>query len=372
MFGFHYSSDRSTFLAATLLCCLTARTVVAAESLEAVDAAAVDEAVAAEMREQQIVGAAVGILYDGEIVYFKGYGLADRERRVPVDTATVFNWASNSKPLCAVAAMQLVEQNRLDLDEDVRSYVPEFPDHGAVVTTRQLLCHQSGIPHYENGRIVLSSKRNPRTRPLSDPVYALDMFSESPLLFEPGTKTSYSSYAYILASAVIQRAGKTPFATQIQDRIARPLGMKSLEVDVASAGQPHWAVGYTEDDDGKIIRAPEMANDWKHGAGAYKSNIADFARWARALLHQELLSEETFEAMWSPQPLRNGTPTTWGFGFTLGEQNGLKVSHNGNQDEATSRMVIYPEAGHGIVVLTNCGHADPGKITTAIYAALED
>ncbi len=74
-------------------------------SLDADEAAAVDRAVAAEMEKQEIVGAAVGLLHDGEIVYLKGYGLADLKKRTPVTTETVFNWASNSKPLCAVAAM---------------------------------------------------------------------------------------------------------------------------------------------------------------------------------------------------------------------------------------------------------------------------
>ena len=350
----------------------TAAAQSAANNLSEEDAAAVDEAVAEQIEEQGLVGVAVGLLHGGEIVYLKGYGLADRERRTPVTTATVFNWASNSKPLCAVAAMQLVEQDRLDLDADVRSYVPEFPDHGARITMRELLCHQSGIPHYSNGRIVPGAKRNPRTRPLTDPIYALDMFSESPLLFPPGKKTSYSSYAYILASAVVQRAGEESFAEQVQARIARPLGMKSLEVDVATDGQPHWATGYMENDEGDVVRAPELANYWKHGAGAYKSNIADFARWARALLNRRLLTPQTYREMWRRQPLSSGAPTTWGLGFTVEQQNGLKISHNGNQDEATSRMVLYPDAQHGIVILTNCGHGKPGAISTASYKALED
>ncbi|MBA4019486.1 MAG: penicillin-binding protein [Pirellula sp.] len=343
-----------------------------AHTLSAEDAAAVDEAVAEQMEKQGLVGVAVGLLHRGEIVYLKGYGLADRERRTPATTATVFNWASNSKPLCAVAAMQLVEQGRLDLDADVRTYVPEFPDHGTRITMRELLCHQSGIPHYSNGRVVPGAQRNPRTRPLTDPLYALDMFSESPLLFTPGKKTSYSSYAYILASAVAQRAGVGSFAEQVQARIAQPLGMKSLQIDVATNGQPHWATGYLENDDGDVVRATELANYWKHGAGAYKSNIADFARWARALLHRRLLKPQTYREMWRPQPLTSGTATTWGLGFTVEQQNGLKVSHNGKQDEATSRLVLYPDAQHGIVILTNCGHGEPGAISTAIYQALED
>ena len=92
-------------------------------SLTDAESEAVDIAVLAELEKQEVVGAAVGILYEGEIVYVRGYGLADRKRRTPVTTATVFNWASNSKPLAAFAAMQLVEEGKLDLDSDVRRYM---------------------------------------------------------------------------------------------------------------------------------------------------------------------------------------------------------------------------------------------------------
>jgi CubicO group peptidase (beta-lactamase class C family) len=349
-----------------------ARASSPANALDADETAAVDEAVREELVRQEIVGAAVGLLHEGRIVYLKGYGLADRRRETPVDLATVFNWASNSKPLLAVAAMQLVEQGDLDLDADIRHYVPEFPAHETPITMRHLLCHQSGLPHYDAGRVVPSPRRDPQSRPELDAIHALDRFSASPLIFRPGTRTSYSSYAYVLASAVVERAGKRRFASQIRERIGDPLILSSLQVDVATNGQPHWAVGYDENDDNEIVRAAETAHAWKHGAGAYKSNIVDFARWAQALLNRRLLKPATYREMWSAQPLTDGKPTTWGLGFVIENQNGLKVSHNGKQEEATSRMVLYPDSKHGIVVLTNCGFADPGAITTAIYRALDE
>ena len=118
--------------------------------------ATIDEAVEAEMQRQQLVGVAIGIIRDGTIVLTKGYGFADFENQVPVTTQTVFNWESNSKPLTAVAAMQLVQKKKLDLDADVRKYMSEFAPHGPPITVRQLLCHQSGLPHWTNGRVVPS------------------------------------------------------------------------------------------------------------------------------------------------------------------------------------------------------------------------
>lgn len=345
---------------------------LASKPLAAEKATAVDEAVSEEMENQDIVGAAIGIIQDGEIVYLKGYGLSDREKRVPVTVRTVFNWASNSKPLAAVAAMQLVEKDLLDLDSDVREYVPEFPDKGSIITTRHLLTHQSGIPHYTNGKIVPTKRTYATARPFMDPVLALDTFNQSPLIFEPGDEVSYSSYAYILLSAVLQRAGKENFAMQVNRRIARPLGMHSLQLDVEFASQPHWTVGYTKNAEGQIVRAKDQAEYWKHGAGGFKSDIKDFALWARALINRQLVSEETETLMWTPQLLSNGEKTEWGLGFTIHEQGGLKVSHSGKQEETSTRMVLYPRGRNGVVVMCNSGFADEGAISTAVYKALLD
>jgi CubicO group peptidase (beta-lactamase class C family) len=334
-------------------------------------ATAVDAAVQKEMDRQQLVGVAVGIIREGEITYLKGYGLADREKKSPVTTETIFNWASNSKPLAAVAAMQLVEKGKLDLDADVRTLVPEFPDKGSRITMRQLLSHQSGIPHYSNGKIVPTVRKYSSKQPFADPVNSLDKFNRSDLIFTPGEKTAYSSYAYILASAVIQRAGKDAFLDQIKGRIAQPLALRSLVVDDERTQRRNWAAGYVKDRSGQVVPAKEEAHFWKHGGGAFKSDVGDFARWARALIVRELVSEETEKAMWTAQPLSNGDKTTWGLGFTVEQQGGLKVSHNGKQDEATSRMVLYPSARHGIVVMSNGAYGDMGAISTAIYRVLK-
>ncbi len=356
-------------LAAALV--LVAGAAVAQDKLPAKLAHAVDAAVKAEVDKQQIVGVAIGVVRDGEIAYLKGYGLADREAKSPVTVDSVFNWASNSKPLAAVLAMQLVEAKTLDLDADVRKLVPEFPDKGAKITTRHLLCHQSGLPHYTNGKIV-PTERTYVEYPYADPIHSLDKFNQSALLYRPGAKVDYSSYAYILLSAVIQRAGKEPFHEQMIKRIARPLKLDSLERDVATNGQKHWTKGYHKSVKGDVVLAPEEANDWKHGAGGYKSNIADFARWAKGLLDRKLVSAQTEATMWERQKTADGQLTTWGLGFTVDEQGGLRVGHNGSQTEATSRMVLYPKSKQAVVVLTNCRHANPTAISTAIFAALKE
>jgi CubicO group peptidase (beta-lactamase class C family) len=364
---------RRSRLSFLVVCVLGLSRVNSAEhhSLSADNAAAVDRIVEAQMDRQQAVGVAVGVVRDGEIVYLKGYGLADREKRLPVTTESVFNWASNSKPMAAVLAMQLVEKGMLDLDADVRSYVPEFPDKGATITTRQLLCHQSGIPHYKNGAVIPSASKHLTQEAWLDPVVGLSKFDRSPLLFSSGEKTSYSSYAYVLLSAVIDRAGKQRYAEQVQERVACPLNMKSLQLDMAGDGQPNWVTGYEKNLAGKTVITKETAHYWKHGAGGYESNISDFARWTKGLLDHRLVNAETERQMWTLQPTRDGKPAEYGLGFRLkkvGDK--LEVSHGGQQDETTTHLVIYPNEALGMVVMSNCDYGQPAAIAAEIASEL--
>ncbi len=330
----------------------------------------VDELVAKEMEKQKIVGISVGIIQNGKIAYLKAYGLAYREKKIPATTDSIFNWASNSKPLAAVLAMQLVEAKMLDLDADIRTYVPEFPDKGEKITTRHLLCHTSGIPHYTNGKIIPTKRDYASDKPFFDPINALDKFNQSPHIFKPGEKMSYSSYAYVLLSAVIQRAGKEPYDSQLRKRIAKPLEMSSLQLDVDFDNQKHWVVGYGQDIDNSINPAREEAHYWKFGAGGYKSNIRDFARWAQALITHKLVSADIEKQMWTPQKTSDGKTITYGLGMTV-DLKKHQISHNGSQGETTTRLVIDPWAGSGIVVMTNCRHANPSAIANAISEVLK-
>lgn len=357
-----------------LVCLFLARAALAelpiAQPLAPDRAAAVEAAVEAELARQEIVGLSLGIIQDGRIVFLKGYGLADREQSTPVTTGTVFNWASNSKPIAGVLAMQLVEQHKLDLDADVRIYVPEFPEKDAVITCRQLLCHQSGLPHYENGEVVATERMYDSDVPFLDPIVSLDKFSLSPLIFRPCAKCEYSSHAYVLLSAAIQRAGAQSYAEQIQTRICGPLEITSLQLDLPRT-DPLWAAGYTKVD-GRIERVPDEAEYWKHGAGGYKSNIVDFARWASALVNHRLVSPETERIMWTPQTTADGEITKYGLGFGVArEGERLIVSHNGGQPDVRTRMELRPDERAAVVALCNSQFADINAVTAAVFGALE-
>jgi len=343
----------------------------ASESLDALASGALDAALEQEMRRQNVVGLAIGIIRDGQVAYAQGYGFEDREAKVPVTRQTMFRWASISKPLTALAAMQLVERGQLDLDADVRKYVPEFTDKGVRITARQLLCHQSGIVHYKNGPVVRTERQYDVLHPYQDVVLALDTFKDSPLIDSPGKAFSYTTHGFILLSAVVQRAGKQPFAEQVAQRIAQPLGMTSLQPDYQWKDIAHRAVGYRPFGT-FVLRSTDTDVSWKLGGGGFISTIDDLARLAAGLIERKLVSESTETMMWTPQSTSDGEKTNVGLGFFVESQEGLlKISHSGSQEKTKTRLVIYPRQRHGVVIISNSENADPKRFTTVAYQALK-
>ena len=339
-------------------------------SLSKAEIRAVNCAFRSEVKRQQIVGAAVAVIRNGQIVHRCCYGFEDREACIPVNSKTLFRWASISKTLTAVAAMQLVEQGKLDLDADVRSYVNEFPDKGVRITPRQLLCHQGGIIHYRNGEVIKTRRNYKKPHPFENVIVALDRFKESPLIAAPGEKYSYSTHGFMLLSAVVERAGQEIFADQIRRRIVEPLGMKTLQPDYQWKTIPHRTIGYRKKK-GKIVRSIDDDVSWKLGGGGFLSNIDDLARWAVGLIHGRLIDKSTETSMWTVQKTSDGRPTPVGLGFFIKSRQGvLEVSHGGAQHKTRTRLVIWPREGRGIVVMCNSEYADTRKLISAVNKTL--
>ena len=351
--------------------CLLAVLLPAAD-LDKVATERLDGILEGELQKQSLVGAALGVIVDGEVAYLKGYGLADRENKIPVTRKTLFRWASISKCLTSVTAMQLYERNLLDLSRDVRSYTPEFPDKKALITPRDLLCHQGGIVHYSNGKVIHTRRQYDVPHPFESVVLALDTFRESPLVNQPGEKFSYTTHGYILLSAVIERAGKEKFASQVEKRIARPLGMTTLQPDYQWKHIPHRAVGYRKKNK-KVVPSTNTDVSWKLGGGGFISNIDDLALFAKGLINGKLVKPETERLMWTPQKLKDSKSTTYGYGFNIkGTGKELQVAHSGGQEKTRTRMVIFPGKRMGVVVMSNSEHCNSKSLAAAAIGALEE
>ncbi|MFL5571671.1 MAG: serine hydrolase domain-containing protein, partial [Gemmatimonadaceae bacterium] len=172
----------------------------------AADRRAIDSARAimlAGMRRSGIPGASVTVLRNGREIWSEGLGVADLENNLPVTPLTKFRIGSVSKPITAVAMAALVEEGKLDLDAPIQKYVPAFPVKKYPITARELAGHLAGIRHY-SGDEFLSNRH------YANVTSSLDIFKNDTLLFRPGDKYSYSTYGFVLLSAVVEGAAGEP------------------------------------------------------------------------------------------------------------------------------------------------------------------
>ena len=192
----------------------------------------------ASITEQNLPGLSVAVGAAGAIVWAEGFGWADLENRVPVAPLTRFRIGTASTALTSAAVGRLLERDRLDLDDEIQTYVPAFPEKQWPVTLRQLMGHLAGVRNDGGDEGPLLSARCER------PVEALQHFAGRPLLFEPGTQYRYSSYGWILVSAAVESAAGEPFVTFMQKQIFEPLGMDDTRADSAREPIPERATFY--------------------------------------------------------------------------------------------------------------------------------
>ncbi len=309
-------------------------------------AAAVEAALAVQRERDGIPGLSCAIAVRGEVQFATGLGTADLENDVPATAATVYRLASISKPITAVAAMQLVEKGRLDLDADVRGLVKAWPEKQWPVTTRQLLGHLGGVRHYRRGEIE-------STRRFEDQTAGLVRFAADPLLHEPGTRYLYSTYGYNLVGAVVEQASGTTLADYVKQHIAAPSGAATLQDDDVRRIVKHRAAGYVRVD-GELRNSALMDSSYKLGGGGFVCSAPDLVRFCIALQDGVLLRRETLATMWTPGTLRDGKATTYGLGFGVGSHQGRRViSHSGAQSRVSTVMHMLPDQRIAVVLLCN-------------------
>ena len=323
------------------------------------------------MARQGLVGISIAWIEAGKLAATRSFGFADREHKITASDATLYRWASISKPITAVVAMQLHEAGKLDLDADVHTLVEEWPKKPWPVTARQLLTHQGGIVHYANGKIIKRERHYEQEHPFEDVVKALDVFADSPLICEPGTKHSYTTHGYMLLGAVVQRAGGESYWKQVKARVADPLQMTTFQPDYQWVAIQSRAVGYRKLPNLPAVPSTDTDVSWKLPGGGFVSNVGDLGRFGAALLRGELVTRASRDLMWTPMRTKAGVVTGYGLGFgvrgKLGEA-GFEVAHSGSQEKTATLLVLRPVERRGIAIMCNTEGAELGVLAQDLLA----
>lgn len=311
------------------------------------------------MEEQHIVGLAISVIRDGEIVWNEGFGFADLENKTSVDpAATMFRVGSVSKAITATAAAILYEKGQLDLSKDVREYVPYFPSKKYPITVRHLAAHTSGIRHYNGDpREYYSRKRYNSVKE------SLTIFMDDSLHFKPGERWRYASFGFNTLSAVIEGASGKSFLSCLQDELFDPLGMEHTSADFNDSVIVGRSGHYEYDTiAGKIVNTAFVDNSYKWAGGGLLSSSLDLAKLGWAWHNNEIVGDSTRRLFISPQQLNDGSYTDYGLGWDLYDDLDVpSYGHGGTAVGGKGTIRIFPEYNMVIAIATNTWKIDYGN-----------
>lgn len=346
--------------------------------------AAIEAIVDTAMTDYPVPGFSMCIIKDGELVYGRGFGLADVDSNRPVDQRSVSIQYSMSKSLTAMAVMRLVEEGKIDLDSPVTAYLPYFTmadPRYEDITVRMLLNHTSGLP---DSPVQWDVPIDPAVDPLEQAVRSV---SDQELPAAPGEEWIYSGVGYSALGDIIARVTGQPFASYMQETWLEPLGMLNSTF-VADEVDPDLRVtGYISAEDAGVV-AVEPACDVRDAPGcSLWSSYEDMVKLAQLLLNNgeldgvRFLEPSSMEAMWTPEagtyypdfvgPWYGPLLADYGLGWFVGEKEGHRmIGHTGGAAGYNTQLQLAPDDGLAVIAMDNWLDAEAAWYPAA-YAAFD-
>ncbi len=313
-------------------------------------------------------GAAVGIYQGGQLVYKKGFGLANLEYDIPIQPGTVFHVASISKQFTSFAILLLEKEGKLSIEDDIREYVPEIHDFGETITIRHLMSHTSGLRD-QWSLLAIAGWR------LDDVITKEQIFTllqgQRELNFSPGDEYFYSNSGYFLLARIVERVSGMDFDDYMQENVFTPLGMHDTHVhDDHQMIVPGRAYSYFRDGIGYKKSVLSYAND---GATSLFTTVEDLSLWMNNMFTYELGGEELIKKLSARSRLNSGEYIDYG----LGQSNSLvrghpAVGHGGSDAGFRTMIEWYPEDSSGFILLSNAGNMDQAALGKIREVLLEE
>jgi len=310
-------------------------------------------------------GCALAVIKDGQIVYKRGYGMADLERIVPITTTSVFDVGSISKQFTAMSITLLARQGKISLDDDIRKYISEIPSYGTPITIRNLIYHTSGIRDYIPLTALMSQE--------SHYTYAqlIDLLArQKRLTFKPGDEHLYSNSGYLLLSLIVRKAGGKSLRDFADENIFKPLGMNNTRfVDDRTLIVKNRALGYSQREDGSgYANNISLLGDLV-GDGGVMTTVEDLFLWDQNFYENKLGAggKELIDQVLAPGKLNNGKTLEYAFGLRIGDYKGLPIiRHGGESDGYVSEIIRFPAQKFSVILLANTDSMNVARLTKQI------
>jgi len=299
-------------------------------------------------------GCAALVAKDGQVIYRKAFGLADLELNVPMKPDMVFRIGSITKQFTAIAILQLMEQGKLSLQDEITKYIPDYPMHGHSITIEHLLTHTSGIRSYTNVQMFREMIRTDLK-----PEEIIEKNKALPMEFAPGTKWNYNNSGYIMLGYIIEKVTGKTYPEYLQENFFTPLGMTSSYYGDDTRIIKNRASGY-QPGEGGTVNADYLSMTLPYAAGSIMSTVDDLYKWNRALHSYKLVKKETLDMAHTSYKLTDGKPVGYGYGWSLSELQGSRsIEHGGGINGYLSYAIYLPEEDVFVALLSNSNGQAP-------------
>jgi CubicO group peptidase (beta-lactamase class C family) len=298
-------------------------------------------------------GIVVLVSQNGKVLFEKAYGMMDREHSVAADTKTRFRIGSITKQFTAAAILKLQEEGKLNVNDKLSKYFPDFP-RGPGVTLQHLLTHTSGIRSYTDRTNFTLDATN-----VISPAELINSFKHEPYDFDPGEKWRYDNSGYVLLDCIIEKVSETSYATFLRRNFFQPLGMSDTGVDDSPRPRRHEALGYSYSNE-QFNRAVSLDPSWTIGTGNLYSTVEDLNKWNEAIFNGRVLKPASLKSAFTPAKTSENEDDDsgdgYGYGWFVSKWRGLlEISHGGYLPGFNSVLLRIPNEKFTVIILANSG-----------------
>ncbi|MBZ5859564.1 serine hydrolase domain-containing protein [Flavihumibacter profundi] len=308
-------------------------------------------------------GCAIGIVRNDTLIYSRGYGMANLEYSLPNTVATPFHMASISKQFAGWSIILLARQGKLKLDDDVRKFLPWFPDLKQKITIQHLLNHTSGI----RDQWQLLAISGTRLDDVITQEQIIKILSKQQALnFKPGEKYSYSNSGFTMLAEIVKSVTGQTLRKFTDSAIFKPLGMTSTHFhDDYTEIERNRSYSYNRKDSAHFTNA--ILSYSVAGATSLFTNVNDMSKWVMHFYNQEVSNQELVRQLTQKGRLNSGKELTYANGIVVNEYKGWRqFSHGGADAGYRTYLSVFPDLKLGIIVFSNLGDFDPGGKAYAI------
>jgi D-alanyl-D-alanine carboxypeptidase len=337
--------------------------VPAAAQSTPINPAQIDSIIRQQIADKHIIGVSVGIMQNGQVVFARGYGLANLRESTPVTPNTMFAIGSVTKQFTCSALLMLQEQHKLSIGDPVSKWYPRLT-RAKDITLKDLGGHLSGYRDYYPLDYV------DREMATTEPADTIIMrYATRPLDFEPRSRWSYSNTGFLILGRVIERVSGQPIGSFFQTHIFTPLKLTHTAYEPAPNG--NMASGYTSFGLSDPIDAVPEAKGWAGSAGAIWSTPTDLLTWDKSLLDHTLMSPASYGVLTTPQRLTDGRSSGYGCGEGINDRgNALTFSHGGAVSGFVAQNTVIPSTRSALVVLSNSDFSPVGELDQLLLSKL--